>query len=57
MPLNNVGSGYSGAPQQGYSNMDSSYSNQPFNSTWLEKEQSRNKRSKWLVSLQLLSVN
>ena len=56
MPLNNAGPGYGAAQQQGYSNMDSSYSNQPFNSAWLEKEQSRNKRSKWLVSA-FLSVN
>ena len=38
--------------QQGYSNMEQPYSNQAFNSSaWLEKEQSRNRRSKWIVSL------
>lgn len=48
MPLNNSGQSYGSAQQlHGYSNMDSS--NQPFNSAWLEKEQSRNKRSKWLL--------
>lgn len=53
MPLNNSSPSYGSAQPHGYSNMDSSYSNQPFNSAWLEKEQSRNKRSKWLVSCPL----
>lgn len=43
MPLN--------TNQQGYSNVDAPYSNQAFNSNaWLEKEQSRSRRSKFLVS-------
>ena len=37
--------------QQGYSNMEQPYSNQAFNSSaWLEKEQARSRRSKWIVS-------
>ena len=37
--------------ERGYSNMDAPYSNQAFSSSaWLEKEQARNKRSKWIVS-------
>ncbi len=48
MPLNNA----YGQQQQGYTNVDQPYSNQPFTSSaWLEKEQSRGKRSKWIVSL------
>ncbi|KAI0749740.1 glycoside hydrolase [Daedaleopsis nitida] len=36
--------------QQGYSNVGNSYSNDAFNSSaWLEKEQSRSRRSKWIV--------
>ena len=35
----------------GYANMDAPYSNQEYSSSrWLEKEQARNKRSKWIVS-------
>ncbi|TBU42763.1 glycoside hydrolase [Dichomitus squalens] len=48
MPLNNPAYNYSG--QQGYSNVDAPYSNHAFSSsTWLEKEQARNRRSKWLL--------
>lgn len=36
---------------QGYSNVDSPYGNPQYSSSqWLEKEQSRNRRSKWIVS-------
>ncbi|KAI0696290.1 glycoside hydrolase [Cerioporus squamosus] len=53
MPLNNAYSQH----QQGYSNVDQPYSNQPFNSSaWLEKEQSRSKRTKWIVIGTLVGV-
>ncbi|KAI0368823.1 glycoside hydrolase [Pilatotrama ljubarskyi] len=45
MPLNNT---YNQA--QGYSNMETPYSNPAYSSSqWLEKEQSRNRRSKWII--------
>ena len=35
----------------GYANMDAPYSNQEYSSSrWLEKEQARSRRSKWIVS-------
>ncbi|KAI0707189.1 glycoside hydrolase [Earliella scabrosa] len=43
--------------ERGYSNMDAPYSNQAFSSSaWLEKEQARNRRSKWLVIGALVGV-
>ncbi|KAH9856667.1 glycoside hydrolase [Lenzites betulinus] len=48
MPLN---------PPQGYSNMESPYGNAAYsNSQWLEKEQSRSRRSKWIVIGSLVAV-
>ena len=44
MPLSNSGHG-------GYANMNEPYSNQAYSSSqWLEKEQARSRRSKWIVS-------
>ncbi|KAI0787490.1 glycoside hydrolase [Fomes fomentarius] len=49
MPLN--------SNQRGYANVDAPYSNQAFNSNaWLEKEQSRSRRSKFLVIGALVTV-
>ncbi|KAL1940239.1 hypothetical protein VTO73DRAFT_9191 [Trametes versicolor] len=42
---------------QGYSNVDSPYGNPQYSSSqWLEKEQSRNRRSKWIVIGSLVAV-
>ena len=50
MPLNNPAHDFSTA-QQGYSSMDAPYGNQAFSSSgWLEKEEAKKRRSKWLVS-------
>ncbi|KAI0649474.1 glycoside hydrolase [Trametes meyenii] len=52
MPLNNT---YNQA--QGYSNMESPYGNAAYSSShWLEKEQARSRRSKWIVIGSLVAI-